>query len=383
MNHITGREPRLSHHNSTAGTQRLLPRRLAGLLKTLNPSAVSQDAIRAALNSDDFFVRYNAGLLLARRADRTMRLLCESVLRNDPALARASVARVLYAFSWFSAEPLYRTALADTDTRVQEAAVYALCDSKNLNAYTLLTESLSGASDNVLEAAAVGLRDCQDAAVVPALKAVLQARDSDVRVKGLEALAATDCPEGLAVVQSALHDPSPAVRYAACLSLLELAREDGLATLAQLIEREPGVMRLYTLHALFHASNYLNLNLTAHGDTLLKALALAVTDELPETRTATARQLAWLRDARCDDLLYQAYCGEQDPRVKAEMLRVAVQLMSRAGEIMLDDARQSDLLPVRQMAESIAAHRSETGIVLTYDDTADSGTGLEHPHLGR
>ncbi len=382
MTHITGREPRLSH-SGTAGTQRLLPRRLAGLLKTLNPSAVSLDAIHAALQSEDFFVRYNAGLLLARRADRDARLLCERILRQDMPLARASAARVLHAFSWFSAEPLYHLALADTDTRVHEAAVYALCDSRNLNAYTLLAETLVGAADNVLEAAAVGLRDCQDAAVVPALKAVLNARDSDVRVKGLEALAATHCREGLIVVQDALHDPSPAVRYAACLSLLELTREEGLETLAQLIEHEPGVMRLYTLHGLFHASNYLNLNLTAHGDRLLRALAVAVSDELPETRTAAARQLAWLRDARCDALLYQTYQREPNPAAKAEMLRVAVQLMSRAGETMLADALRSDLPPVRQMADSIAAHRAETGVILTYDEAADSGTGLQHPHLGR
>ena len=379
MNQITGREPSLCQ--TTGGKQRLLPRRLASLFSTLNPNAVSLDAVRAALNSDNFFVRYNAGLLIARRADRAVRLLCEQVLRHDPPLARAAVARILHAFSWFSAQPLIRLALSDADTRVHEAAVYALCDSKHLNAYQLLAEILPGASDNVLGAAAVGLRDCQDAAVVPALKAVLTARDSDVRVKGLEALAATETPQALAVVQDTLADRSPAVRYAACLSLLELARADGLPVLARLIRDEPGVMRLYTLHGLFHASNYLNLKLDV--DALFDALALSVGDDLPETRVAAVRQLAWLRDPRGDPLLHQAFQRETNPKAKIEMLRFAVRLMSKAGDAMLEGALVDQHMAVRQAAETIMAHRAETGIVLSYDEDADSGTGLDHPHLGR
>jgi HEAT repeat protein len=378
MSQITGREPRLF---LTDSKQRLLPRRLASLLSTLNPNAVSLEAVRAALNSDDFFVRYNAGLLIVRRPDRTIRLLCEQVLRHDPPLARAAVARILHAFSWFSAEPLIRLALSDVDTRVHEAAVYALADSKHLNAYRLMAEILPGAPDNVLEAAAIGLRDCQDAAVVPALKVVLTARDSDVRVKGLEALAATETPQALAVVQGALADFSPAVRYAACLSLLELAHADGLPVLAQLIRDEPGVMRLYMLHGLFHASNYLNLKLDM--DVLFNALALALADELPETRVAAVRQLAWLRDPRGDHLLSQAYQQESNPKAKIEMLRIAVRLMSGVGDAMLEAALADDHIAVRQAAESIVAHRAETGIVLSYDESADSGTGLNHPHLGR
>jgi hypothetical protein len=117
MSPITGREPRLSRGYAERGTRRLLPRRFASLLNKINPHDVSLEAVAAALESDEFFVRYNAGKLLARRADREARFLCEDVLRNGSVQARASVARHLYGFSWYVGEALYRTAFADSDAR--------------------------------------------------------------------------------------------------------------------------------------------------------------------------------------------------------------------------------------------------------------------------
>ena len=386
MSEITGREPRLSRSTQTGGN-RLLPRRLANLLNSVNPDSVSLDAVAEALKSDDFFVRYNAGKLLGRRADRSARLLCETTLASGGPLARASVARNLHGFSWFTAENLYRQALHDEDSRVREAAVYALCDTAELNAYHLLAQHLPGEVDDVLDAAAVGLRDRQDVAVVSALAAVLQARDPEVRIKGLEALAASDSPEALPVVRSALtQDGSMQVRYAATLSFLELGHEACLDELAQIIEGASSVMRLYLLQGLFHGANYIGLKVSesAHAAALFTTLRETLGDDLPDTRIAAIWPLAWWwRNEQSRETLLQAYRDETHSKVKSELLRISVKLMTEAGEIILQEARAGEDAALRQQAEQIAAHRDKVGVILDYDPLADAGRGLAHPSTGR
>ena len=79
--HITGREPRLAVSSGT-GQRRLSLRGVANMLNMLPPEAVAVDAAEAALRSDDFFVRYNAAKMLARRGDRDARVTMEKVLRG-------------------------------------------------------------------------------------------------------------------------------------------------------------------------------------------------------------------------------------------------------------------------------------------------------------
>ena len=52
---------------------------------------------------------------LRRRGDRDARLIMQEVLTRGEPRPRASVARQLYGFSWFAAEPLLRQALQDPD----------------------------------------------------------------------------------------------------------------------------------------------------------------------------------------------------------------------------------------------------------------------------
>ena len=146
---ITGREPRLSILAGGRGTQKLSLRRLATMLNVLPPEAISLDAAAEMIKSEEFYVRYNAAKLLSRRADREARLIMQDALSNGEAPTRASVARHLYGFSWFAAEPMIRQALHDKDQRVREMAIYALCDLRELNAYQLMTEVLKVASDDL------------------------------------------------------------------------------------------------------------------------------------------------------------------------------------------------------------------------------------------
>jgi HEAT repeat protein len=243
---------------------------------------------------------------------------------------------------------------------VREGAVYALCDLRELNAYQLLVEVLRDAHDDLRGAAAWGLRDCQDTAAVPILELVLEASDPEVRVKGLEALGANDTPEAMPVVREAMNDPDPDVKYAATLSLLELAGESWLRELSGIIGRTSGVTRQQVLRGFFHATNYLKIDVanTKAADLMIDALETALLDDMPEVRLAVAWPLAWMRHERTPSVLRRAYLMEADPEVKAQMMRVAASLMSDVGEELLSDGLKSPVPRVRQIAEQIMKDRA-------------------------
>ena len=365
---LTGREPRLAISFSKNGKRKLSLRRLATMVNALPPEAVSLDAAAEMLRNDEFFVRYNAAKMLGRRGDRPARVIMEDVLRTGEVPSRASVARHLYGFSWFSAEPLIRVALADNDPRVREGAIYALCDLRELNAYQLMVEVLENDNDDVRAAAAWGLRECQDAAAVPVLKVVLKADDPDVRIKALEALGANDTPEAMPVVREAMNDPEPDVKYAATLSLLELAGESWLQELSGIIGRTSGVTLQQVLRGFFHATNYLKIDVAESkaADLLIDSLETALLDDMPDVREAVVWPLAWMRHERTPIVLRQAYHRETDSKVKAQMVRVATSLMAettgageavKVAEEILEDALESADSKVRHIAEEIAAKR--------------------------
>lgn len=366
---ITGREPRLATNFTKQGQRRLSLRHLATMLNVLPPESISLDAAAEMLKNEEFFVRYNAAKMLSRRGDRDARMIMQEALTTGEPRTRATVARHLYGFSWFAAEPLIKQALKDKDSRVREGAIYALCDLREMNAYQLLVEVLKNEEDNVREAAAWGLRDCQDSAAVPVLKAVLEAKDPDVRVKALEALGANDTPEAMPVVRNAMNDPEPDVKYAAALSLLELAGETWLDELSGVIGRTGGVTRQQVLRAFFHASNYLKIDVakTKAADLMIDALEAALLDDMPAVREATIWPLAWMRHTRTPGILRRSYTLEQDSVVKAQMVRVSNSLMdadkssdsAKVAEDILQDALKSKDERVKKAADDIVKNRSK------------------------
>lgn len=368
---ITGREPRLAAGYIKKGERRLSLRRFATMLNMLPPEAVSLDALAAAVHNDEFFVRYNAAKMLAKRADRDSRLIIQDVLETGETPSRASVARHLYGFSWFAAEPLIRKALQDSDYRVREAAIYALCDLRELNAYQLMVDVLQNEEDDVREAATWGLRECQDSAAVPVLEVCLKAKDPDVRIKALEALGANDTPEAMPVVRNAMNDPVPDVKYAATLSLLELAGESWLQELSGIIGRTSGETLHQVLRGLFHATNYLKIDMgkSKAADLMIDALETALTDELPETRRAVIWPLAWMKHERTPGILRRTYNLEQNSNVKAEIVRITSSLMSanaggtdeerKVANDILDNALQSSDEIIKTAAEQVVENRKK------------------------
>lgn len=366
---ITGREPRLSMDSARQGKRRLSLRHLATMLNVLPPDAISLDAAVEMLRNEEFFVRYNAAKMLSRRGDREARLVMQQVLTNGNVPSRATVARHLHGFSWYTAEPLIHQALQDSDPRVREGAIYALCDLREWNAFQLLVQVLKNEVDSVREAAAWGLRDCQDSAAVAVLAVVLEASDPDTRVKALEALGTNDTPEAVTVVRQAMTDAQPQVAYAATLSFLELTEDSHLDELADVICSTHGETRRQILQAFFHATNYLKVDLvhSTAADKLIDAFENALQDDVTAAREAAIWPLAWVRHQRAPAILKRYYEVERDSVLKAQMVRVTVSLMSEdpasesarmAEEILQDALNNADAL-VRQTALEIVGTRKK------------------------
>ncbi len=356
---ITGREPRLSSSYTQQGKRSLTVGRLAQLLEVLPPKSVSLDVAAEALRSESFYVRYAAARLLNSRGDRAARLVMQKILTEGNARSRASVARYLYGFSWFAIEPLIQQALRDEDPRVREAAMYALSDARELNAFELMTRVLQNEVDSVREAAAWGLRECQDPAAIPVLEAVLLADDPDVRVKALEVLGTNGMTKALSVIRRSLNDADTDVQYAATLSLLEVAGSDCLAELAAIIQQSKGWTRQAVLRGFFHATNYLNIHIEHHeaGEAIISALETAVSDELPQAREAAIWPLAWINHPQTAVILREAFQRESNCNTQVQFVRITNSLMSQAVEDILQAALQSVHADVRDAAEQIMASR--------------------------
>jgi HEAT repeat protein len=360
---ITGREPRLSSSYTQQGKRSLTVGRLAQLLEVLPPSAISMDVAAEALKSESFYVRYAAAKLLNKRGDRAARLVMQKMLTEGNARTRASVARYLYGFSWFAIEPLVQQALKDTDARVREGAIYALCDARELNAFELMTRVLQNEVDSVREAATWGLRECQDPAAIPVLEAVLLADDPDVRVKALEVLGTNGMTKAIPVIRKSLHDEDTEVQYAATLSLLEVAGEACLEELAAFIQQSSKWTRQAVLRGFFHATNYLKMQIEHHSahEIIIGALETAIGDDLPQAREAAIWPLAWIHHPRTAAALLSAFTKETNSDVQVQFVRIANSLMSEASDDILHAALQSPVEAVRNTAQQIVANRKFTG----------------------
>jgi hypothetical protein len=87
---------------------------------------------------------------------------------------------------------------------------------------------------------------------------------------------------------------------------------------------------------------------------LIRALENALEDDLPQARLAAFLPLAWMRHPRADQALLTGFRHEADGDTQAHMLTAAVHLMSPAASALLEEARRSDVLLVRQTAEFLA-----------------------------
>lgn len=346
------------------GRYRLSLRSLATTLNLLPPEAVSLEVLAAALQSPDCLARYAAAEKISLRGDRDARRLVEEALATAPAPARASMVHHLHRFTWLSAEPLLRRALADPDLRVRESAVFALCRLRQPEAVRLAAEALAQGTEGMFLAAVYGVQHHPDAAAVTVLEKTLAALDTATRILALELLGqAEDAAAALPVIRhTLLHDPENEVKYAAVLSFVELTGEDGFAELADIIRRARGWERRWLLRGFFHATNYLLMEVgksRAIGE-VITMLEAALEDDLPEARLQAGMMLAWLRHPMAEFLLRRAYHNETVADIRARLLVNAVDLMSPLRRELLADALTSPSILLRLTAEFLQRERQNT-----------------------
>ncbi|HZU86228.1 MAG TPA: HEAT repeat domain-containing protein, partial [Anaerolineaceae bacterium] len=362
---ISGMEPVLNlKKRGASGERRLSIRGFMTLLlaNIISPKKVSLDALAATLHGEDFLARFNAAEVLAKRGDRDARLALEQALENGAAPVRASVARQLYHLTWFSAEPLFRRALADPDPRVPESAVYALGLQRSPAAAQMLEGFLPGAPDPVLRSVVWSLEHTPTAEAVSVLALALRARDGEIRAGAVEALGATGAPDAVGPVRGALRsDPDLEVRYSAAQSLVELMGEESFPSLCTAIRRVRGAARECLLRGFFHASNYLLLNVGAsrHAEKILEMLEIALRDDLGAVRLLAGKILAWMRHPRAEEILRAAFEREADPDVQSYMLYNTWCLLSPMREELLPLALGSSQPAVRKTAEYLSQQKKE------------------------
>jgi molecular chaperone DnaK (HSP70)/HEAT repeat protein len=339
----------------SGGGYRLSLRNLASALNLLPASQVSDEVLAAALRAADPLARFSAAEVLCKRGDREARLIIEDVLTNGTPPQRASAVQHVYRFSWFTADGLFKRALQDSDVRVREGAVFGLCKMRLPEAYRLALEALRGpaANDALRKAAIWGAFSRPDAGAVPMLSEIIAEGSPEIREQALEVLGATGSPQGIAVAKRALNDPDLTTKYAAAFSWVELAGDASFAELANAIEAERGEAREAILRGLFHGINYIGIDAATSpdADRLVAACAAALIDNLPQTRIAATLPLAWIRRPLAEQALRDGFARETESNVKAQMLRIAVNLSSpAAGEILEAALKDEDVL-VRQTGE--------------------------------
>jgi hypothetical protein len=166
-----------------------------------------------------------------------------------------------------------------------------------------------------------------------------------------------------------MNDPDPAVKYAAVLSLLEVAGERWLQELSGIIGRTSGVTLQQVLRGFFHATNYLKIDVgrSKAADLMIDALESALTDTMPEVRKAVIWPLAWMRHERTPGILKRTYNVEDNHEVKAEIVRISTSLMSgitganatelEAADYILQDALKSSDAKIKSAADEAQRNR--------------------------
>jgi HEAT repeat protein len=247
------------------------------------------ETYRRDLASDRPAVRRQAAAALGRLGDRAAAGALAETLADADAGVRREAARALARLKGRRATPALVKALDDADRTVRFYAAYALGEVRDPRAADALVAALADPAWTVRDQAAWALRDLGDpplagrvaealrkgktdadhalwllrhlggAGALDHLASLLEAEDTDLRLRAVRAMAETKTPAAVEPLMRALGDPAAAVRAAAVEALADAGDDRAKAALARLAARE-------TAPAVREAARQAVLRLAMHGD---------------------------------------------------------------------------------------------------------------------
>ncbi len=192
-----------------------------GLAK-LEDSPAAVEPLVGALSDSDVHVRLAAATGLAARSDKRALSALEALLKDTSPEVRVEAVGALSGYQ-DAAIPALTTALKDDSPQVREQAVRALASLSSAQATPALLEATHDKSSDVRAVAAAGLGELPEgahsAAVVAALKALLDDSSPDVREEAISALGEIRDANALQALIAAMQSKDATVRKAAAAAL--------------------------------------------------------------------------------------------------------------------------------------------------------------------
>ncbi len=205
-------------------------------LVDLGPAAV--DLLIGALEDED--VRWLASGALINIGNDAVRKTVLALKHKNPVVRRNALF-ILRQLEARAAAPSIQAALADPDPSVQVQAIHTIAQFGGEGSLRLVMSKVDSDHPSVRDAAIESLPKFGDEAI-PSLKSLLSYGNIEVRGGAIRALGTMGTKEALLYVRRILSDPSPVIRYYACVTLGETGDPSVLKDIApRLGDKDPNV----------------------------------------------------------------------------------------------------------------------------------------------
>jgi HEAT repeat protein len=210
-------------------------------LVDLGPASV--DPLIGALDSEE--VRWLASGALINIGNESVRKTVLALKNKNPVVRRNALF-ILRQLDARAAAPSIQAALNDTDPSVQIQAIQTVAQFGGEGGLRLVMAKVDSTYPSVRDAAIESLPKFGEGATA-ALTSLLSYGNVDVRVGAIRALGAMGTKEALLYLRKILSDPSPLVRYYACLTLGETGDPSILEDVASYLDdKDPNVREAAT-----------------------------------------------------------------------------------------------------------------------------------------
>lgn len=206
-------------------------------LVDLGPASV--DTLIGALDSEE--VRWLASGALINIGNESVRKTVLALKHKNPVVRRNALF-ILRQLDARAAAPSIQAALNDADPSVQIQAIQTVAQFGGEGGLRLVMAKVDSSYPSVRDAAIESLPKFGENAIA-ALTSLLSYGNVDIRVGAIRALGAMGTREALLYLRKILSDPSPLVRYYACLTLGETSDPSILEDVASYLDDKDSNVR--------------------------------------------------------------------------------------------------------------------------------------------